>query len=503
MVDPFSGHIWPMLPSLLTLGMILIVLTLLFNTVYNVYFHPLHGFPGPRIAAATSLYYIYWNARGERHKIDLYLHMKYGEVVRVKPNQLSFVGDDAWKDIFMHRQGHPQMAKYGRGNSNTRGAHSLVSAPDDIHARQRKCLSHAFSEKALREQEPLIKSYIDILISSMREDALNGRPSDMVKYFNWISFDVVGDLAFAQSFDALRTRSTHPWIKAFFAGLKLRVILGEIINFPILRPMIFLAMRIRALKGRKSSNFCRAAVKRRYELGDLNRPDFLGKVMQKNAEKDRSAHMSEDEINMNFTVIMVAGSETTATLLSGCTFLLHKNPEVLKKLKAEVRSSFKSEDEINMITVNKLPYLLAVIEEALRYYPPIAIALPRKSPPHGTTICGHHVPGNVVVGIPPWAANHSPNHFVHPDEFIPERFLPNKEERFSQDRTAIHQPFSAGPRNCLGRNLANAEIRLILARIIYNFDMELVDQKSEWMTNQKSYIIWSRPKLMVLSKATT
>jgi hypothetical protein len=62
----------------------------------------------------------------------------------------------------------------------------------------------------LREQEPLIKSYIDVLISNMREDAREGRASDVVLYFNWTAFDIVGDLSFAQSFDALKTRTTHP-----------------------------------------------------------------------------------------------------------------------------------------------------------------------------------------------------------------------------------------------------------------------------------------------------
>jgi cytochrome P450 len=189
----------------------------------------------------------------------------------------------------------------------------------------------------------------------MREDAREGRPSDVVLYFNWTAFDIVGDLSFAQSFDALKTRTTHPWIKAFFSGLELRILLSELINFTLFRSLIFLAIRIRAKKGRKVDDFCRAAVKKRRQAGDLDRPDFLGKVMQQNAERDDKAMMSEEEINMTFNLIMIAGSETTATLLAGCTFLLLKNPHVLEKLKAEVRTSFNSEDDITMVAVrNKI-----------------------------------------------------------------------------------------------------------------------------------------------------
>ncbi|KAF2101263.1 cytochrome P450 monooxygenase [Rhizodiscina lignyota] len=491
--------IWQSSPYLLTTGLILIVLHTAYTFIYNIFFHPLRSFPGPKLAAATSLYYATWSMRGKRHTLDEQLHAKYGQVVRIKPNQLSFIGENCWKDIYMHRQGHPQMAKFNRGGANKKGAYSIINAPDDVHARQRKGLSHAFSEKALREQEPLIKLYIDLLVSNMREDAREGRPSNMALYFNWTTFDIVGDLSFAQSFDALRTRTTHPWIKAFFSGLNLFVILSELGNITVLRPivMLFVLAFRSGTRQKVVREFCDKAVKKRSESGDLDRPDFLGKVLYQNSEKDEKAMMSDEEIRLTFNILMIAGSETTATLLAGCTYLLQRNPKVLEKLNAEVRSAFESEDDITMVKVNTLPYLLAVIEEALRLYPPVPVALSRVTPPEGTTICGYHVPGKVVVGIPQWAAGVSPEHFVDSHEFIPERFLPNKDEKFNDDRKAVLQPFSAGPRNCLGRNLAYAEMKLILARIIFNFDLQLVDKELKWMEQQKVYVLWQKPELMV------
>jgi cytochrome P450 len=77
------------------------------------------------------------------------MHAKYGEVVRITPNGLSFINDTVWRDVYMHRQGHPQMKKVMRARP-VNGAYSIISAPNDIHARQRKVLAHAFSEKAVR-----------------------------------------------------------------------------------------------------------------------------------------------------------------------------------------------------------------------------------------------------------------------------------------------------------------------------------------------------------------
>ena len=102
------------------------------------------------------------------------------------------------------------------------------------------------------------------------------------------------------------------------------------------------------------------------------------------------------------SLIIIAGSETTATLLSGATYYLLRNPDALAKLNREVRSAFSSDDEITFTAVSQLPYLHAVLEESFRVYPPVAAELPRKTRPEGDIINGRFVPGNVsTVAIPP------------------------------------------------------------------------------------------------------
>jgi cytochrome P450 len=93
----------------------------------------------------------------------------------------------------------------------------------------------------------------------------------------------------------------------------------------------------------------------------------------------------------------MAGSETTASQLSGLTALLLRNSDCLKKLTAEVRSSFKSEQEISSTSVNSLKYLQACLNEGLRCYPPIAGGLPRIMPKGGNIIDGEHVAEGVSL----------------------------------------------------------------------------------------------------------
>lgn len=105
--------------------------------------------------------------------------------------------------------------------------------------------------------------------------------------------------------------------------------------------------------------------------------------------------LSFDKISGNAFILVVAGSETTATTLSGATYLLLTHPDVLEKLNQEVRSAFKSADEININSVGKLSYMLAVLNEALRMYPPVTSNLLREVPPGGGQIAGHYVAGGV------------------------------------------------------------------------------------------------------------
>lgn len=119
--------------------------------------------------------------------------------------------------------------------------------------------------------------------------------------------------------------------------------------------------------------------------------DFMSHLIQAEQKGD----LTEQDLISNAQVLVVAGSETTATLLSGATYYILTNPRVMTKLVNEVRSSFTSIEEITISEVNKLSYMLACLNESFRLYPPGANAHPRVSPPDGTMIDGSFVPGNV------------------------------------------------------------------------------------------------------------
>lgn len=105
--------------------------------------------------------------------------------------------------------------------------------------------------------------------------------------------------------------------------------------------------------------------------------------------------MSRAEIYDNANLLIGAGSETTATALSAATYLLAMNPDVLARLMTEVRESFSSESQIDFVSVQKLDYMLAVLNETLRLHPPSPNANLRRVCDGGDVICGHFVPHGV------------------------------------------------------------------------------------------------------------
>jgi cytochrome P450 len=143
--------------------------------------------------------------------------------VRVGPNHLTYTDVRAWKDIYGHRAGeHLHFKENDKSNlfyreqviDRPKGEEpvSLIDASREEHSRLRRALAGGFSEKAMREQEAVIVGYVDMLVAGLKGRMAKGEKVDMVKWYNWFTFDVVGDLVFAESFGCLEGEHGHPFV---------------------------------------------------------------------------------------------------------------------------------------------------------------------------------------------------------------------------------------------------------------------------------------------------
>lgn len=184
-------------------------------------------------------------------------------------------------------------------------------------------------------------------------------------------------------------------------------------------------------------------------------------------------------------LFLSAGSETTSILLTAFIYLVSTNAGVYRRLTSEIRTAFSSTQDITLDSVMALDYLGASINETLRLFPPGAVNQQRTVPPGGANIAGKHVPAGTTVSTAPWAISRSSAHFHKPDEFLPERWLPEKAAEFANDKLNASQPFGVGPKSCLGKNLSFFESRLIIAHLLFNFDVRLVDEGGLAKENRK------------------
>jgi len=392
----------PVIDSVAVLGRsslgLLVALVLLYSlshVFYNLFLHPLRDYPGPLLWRASSLPWKYTLLRGTMHHDLMRYHQQYGDTVRIKPNEISYANAQAWKDIHAHVPGRPEFLKDPvRLPLAPNGIMSILVSDTRNHARFRSLFGHAFSDKGLRVQEENIIRYADLLVEVLREIADTGSSVEMVHYYNMAIFDSIGALSFGESFNSLRDRTLHPWVDAIHKNLKsvaishvLRSMGVEFLTPYVLPP---------ELRGKRAENYKFAIEKVQHRLqktGDQG--DFWDRVIIKSGDENQSGQgMSPGEMLNNAAVMVVAGSETTSSVLCGATFLLCKFGK-LGKATHEIRSAFKRSEDINLLAVSQLPYLTAVIDETLRMYPAVPGQPPRVVPEGGAVVCGKFIPEDV------------------------------------------------------------------------------------------------------------
>ncbi|KAI3554557.1 benzoate 4-monooxygenase cytochrome P450 [Colletotrichum abscissum] len=440
-----------------------------------------------------------WNFMSGRQPYrQLELHEKYGPVVRVAPNELSFSSASSWQEIYGVRKGVEPFIKsefYDGGNFAAE-ALSIVSERDPKkHAEMRRYLGTAFSDRSLKSQEPMVAECVDRLIEKIGMVDVGTQGTDMVMWFNLATFDIIGSLAFGKDFGGVESGKEHFWISIVTKSLRMGALADCFRRFPALAGIaqtVFSGLIDKLLKdSRTHQQYTMDLVQSRL-ASQSDREDFLTKMIEARNE----AAISDAQIAAHSSDFVIAGSETTATTLSCMTYYLLKNPAILARLQDEVRSAFVSYEDITAATATPLKYLRAVAQEAMRVYPPLPFALPRVVPNGGCTVDGHFLPGGTTVSTSTFAASMSSSNFDEPWEFRPERWLVDN----PTDDLDASQPFSYGTRSCMGRSLGWMEIHTTMAKLVYRYDLELADESLDWHRDSRMHTLWEKPRLMVKLK---
>ncbi|KAE8308643.1 cytochrome P450 [Aspergillus transmontanensis] len=184
------------------------------------------------------------------------------------------------------------------------------------------------------------------------------------------------------------------------------------------------------------------------------------------------------EIRSEAMLLTIAGNDTTSTTLGAALFYLGKNLHAYEKLAGEIRSKFRVVDEIGQDkTLRNCHYLHGCIYESLRMSPPVGSSMWREVGPGGTSIDGEYIPCGYGVGTGIYSIHHNAEYFPRPHDFIPERWLSEKDGFICKEQadiaSAAYIPFSAGTRACLGRHLAITELLATIAALVLLYDFRI------------------------------
>ncbi|PPJ49669.1 hypothetical protein CBER1_02189 [Cercospora berteroae] len=442
------------------------------------------------------------------HKIHA-LHEQYGSVVRIAPDELSYTSSAAWKKIY--GQPKPEFSKCldGRGiapvikQPHLRG---IIAAEVDKHRKLRRAIAPAFSERALAQQEGYLQKHSNKLIECLRARCEEG-PVDLVKWFSLTAYDIITgtrhanfeiqilmsetELTFGEPNGCL-DRPDEPWLTVMGARAKTVRWWQSSIYYGL--DEIISRLAPAALTGSRKEHMKMLAGKVQRRLKDTaDRKDFMSYILDNKMEP-----LSMSELVIMASAFIVAGSGTSARALSATIYFLCQDSDKLRVATNEVRKAFSGEDEITIRDTASLQYLTACIDEAMRMHPPNPSSLPRFVPEGGEVIEGQWVPGGIAVGVHQLSAGLADGNFAKAKEYHPERWLeiPPGSQLERQDKASV-QPFSYGPRSCVGINLAYAEMRLILAKLLFTFDLESSPQAEGWTSRQKSYLTWEQIPLII------
>jgi cytochrome P450 len=383
---------------------------------------------------------------------------RYGDCFTVRPAGYPpcvFVTDpEAVKQIFTSEADRFPAAKSNAVLEPMMGQHSLFLLDGPRHLRERKLMVPPFHGERMQAYGEIMRASAEASIENWPVGrSFRIHPPMLALAFETIVRTVFGlenDPRVAklrQAFLSLLDITTNPlWLQPMF-----QVNLGPFTPWG------------RLLRLRSEINILMAAeIGRRRAEGCERRRDILSMLIEARYEDGTS--MTDDEIRDEMLTLLVAGHETTASGLAWTIFHVLRHPDVLKKIRQELREVV-GDGRVTIDHLANLVYLDATIKESLRITPVVPAIGRHLAVP--MSIGGHELPAGCQVAIPIYLVHRRPGSWSDPERFVPERFLNVRPSPYE------YLPFGGGTRRCIGMAFSLYEMKVVLAEIFQRVEMVL------------------------------
>ncbi|KAF2795827.1 putative benzoate 4-monooxygenase cytochrome P450 [Melanomma pulvis-pyrius CBS 109.77] len=432
--------------------------------VYRLFFHRIRKFPGPFWARVSRFYALYLSAKNVQYHVELdKLRKQYGDFFRTGPREICVVRKSAVPLILgtcLKSTWYNQISRKPEGGQLT-----FSRDPDD-HRRRKRAWDRGFSIKALATYQPRIKSKVDQLVAKFRKTA--GDPKDVTAWTMMLAFDIMGEVGYSKDFGSVVNGEEHEAAKAIHDHM---TILGIFGMTPWL--LYIIGHMPGALAAYKPFfTWCANMIKEKKATWDSEKypQDISSWLVKAVMEKDVSASPTEASLNDDARLIIIAGSDTSATANACTLYFLAKHPHVLKKLQENLDAIMPNgAQDWSYDKIKSVVYLDDIINESLRLKPPLITGGYRVTPADGLQIDEVYIPGDVNVFVPFQLIQTDERYWQKPFDFIPERWNERKEEMGTDETLLV--PFSGGVYKCPGNHLAMMSMRTTISSIVQQFDV--------------------------------
>ncbi|PNY29945.1 Trichodiene oxygenase [Tolypocladium capitatum] len=455
-------------------------------TVYRLTWHPLADFPGPRIARATYLYELWFDVilKGRFTREVSRLHEIYGPIVRINPDEIHFNDPSFVDTIYAHGRARARRDKaphYLAGMPWCRPKASFGTADHDHHRLRRAPISKYFSRSRILKFEGLFhentKRLCDKLLSYGDE------PFEVAAAFSCLTTDTLVSYCFGHGLGNLDRPGWKPTFKGTIDNItslsylcRYFKLLAGLADWMPLYVCRCISSDVGSLVGMIRVTIPQLVIR----AGKTYRSDghltFPQAILESNlppSEKVPKRLISET------TAVVLGGTHSVSMVLSIITYHLLANPNLLERLRTELKATLSEGDgQPTWVTLEKLPYLSAIVLEGLRLMYGVASRIPVVVPDEELVYqvpseyssaskqartC-YKIPRGTVIGISAYAVHMNPTLFPNPSHFLPDRWFDEQGQRNrSLERHLLS--FSKGNRQCVGMQLANCELYIATANL--------------------------------------
>jgi len=304
---------------------------------------------------------------------------------------------------------------------------------------------------------------------------------DMSKLVSYAMSDIMGEMVFSKNWNVLQSPKNRDMLEFLpwgVAGVNITGYMPGLLKFNlyklVARKLVNDVYRFKALT--KTQSDWRLA-----HNDDIKRKDLFASLMEAK-DPETGLGFTEEEIISEAGLLIIAGSDTMGTSVIATIFYLLHNPDCLIRVQEEVRGTFSDVEEICMgAKLSSCHFLFACVTEAMRFTPPVGACLPREILKGGITVDDEWFPEGIDISVPAYSLHHNEDYFPDSFSYKPDRWIVSPprdgqpgvtKEEVERAHSAYH-PFGVGRSSCVGRHLAYQEMTIMLASIIWLYDMRL------------------------------